>query len=90
MTQLAKHGEIRVTVVAAIAEQRFAVANIPVGSWSFAIRIWLATILALFVSFWLPLEAPTTAALTVGILAERTRGQSWTRQIFDCSPPSWA
>jgi uncharacterized membrane protein YccC len=63
-------------VVATIAEQPFTVANIPVSSWSFAIRIWLATILALFVSFWLQLEAPTTAALTVGILAEPTRGQA--------------
>ena len=37
-------------MIATIAEQPFTVANIPVSSWSFAIRIWLATILALFVS----------------------------------------
>jgi energy-coupling factor transporter transmembrane protein EcfT len=41
------------TVIAAISEQPFIVAKIPVSSWSFAIRVWLATILALFVSFWL-------------------------------------
>ena len=69
-------------MVAAIAEQPFTVANIPVSSWSFAIRIWLATILALFVSFWLQLEAPTTAALTVGILAEPTRGQALDKAGF--------
>ena len=38
-------------MVATIAEQPLTVANIPVNSWSFAIRIWLATIPALFVCF---------------------------------------
>ena len=33
-------------------------------------------------SFWLQLEAPTTAALTVGILAERTRGQALDKAGF--------
>ena len=61
---------------ATIEEQPFTLAKIPVSSWSFAIRVWLAMILALFVSFWLQLEAPATAALTVGILAEPTRGQA--------------
>ncbi|MGY3618141.1 putative membrane protein YccC [Bradyrhizobium sp. USDA 10063] len=77
-------------MVATIAEQPFTVANIPVSFWSFAVRIWLAIILVLFVSFWLQLEAPTTAALTVGILAEPTRGQALDKAGFRCSPPSWA
>jgi hypothetical protein len=64
------------TVVATISEQRYTVANIPVSPWGFAIRVWLATILALFVSFWLQVESPTTAALTVAVLAEPTRGQA--------------
>ncbi|MCC8944847.1 FUSC family protein [Bradyrhizobium sp. Arg62] len=63
-------------MVATTTEQPLTIAKIPVGSWSFAIRIWMATILALFVSFWLQLESPTTAALTVAILAEPTRGQA--------------
>ncbi|MDL2400279.1 FUSC family protein [Rhizobium mayense] len=54
----------------------FEILTFPVSAWSFAIRIWLATTLALFVSFWLQLEAPSTAALTVSILAEPTRGQA--------------
>jgi Fusaric acid resistance protein family len=58
------------------------VANIPVSSWSFAIRVWLATILALFVSFWLQLESPSSAALTVAILAEPTRGQALDKAGF--------
>jgi uncharacterized membrane protein YccC len=69
-------------VVATIAEQPFTVAKIPVSTWSFAIRVWLATILALFVSFWLQLESPTTAALTVAVLAEPTRGQALDKAGF--------
>ena len=52
-----------ITVVAIVSEQPFTVANIPLSSWSFAIRVWLAMILALFVSFWLQLEAPASAAV---------------------------
>ncbi|MGY3578826.1 FUSC family protein [Bradyrhizobium sp. USDA 4504] len=69
-------------VVAITTEQPFTIAKIPIGSWSFAIRVWLATILALFVSFWLQLEVPTTAALTVAILAEPTRGQALDKAAF--------
>src|SRR5262245_27301233 len=39
-------------------------------------------ILALFVSFWLQLEAPASAAVTVGILAEPTRGQALEKAGF--------
>ena len=69
-------------MVATTSEQPFTLAKIPVSSWSFAIRIWLATILALFVSFWLQLEAPASAAVTVGILAEPTRGQALDKAGF--------
>jgi uncharacterized membrane protein YccC len=69
-------------VLATTAGQPIAVAKIPVASWSFAIRIWLATVLALFISFWLQLESPTTAALTVGVLAEPTRGQALDKAGF--------
>ena len=69
-------------MVATIAVQPFAVAKIPVSSWTFAIRVWLAMMLALFVSFWLQLEAPASAAVTVGILAEPTRGQALDKAGF--------
>jgi uncharacterized membrane protein YccC len=69
-------------LVATIAEQPFTIAKIPVSSWTFGIRVWLAMILALFVSFWLQLEAPATAAVTVGILAEPTRGQALDKAGF--------
>src|SRR6516164_1870764 len=71
-----------ITVAAIVSEQPYSVANIPLSSWSFAIRVWLAMILALFVSFWLQLEAPASAAVTVGILAEPTRGQSLDKAGF--------
>src|SRR5215475_6970414 len=67
---------------ATTAQQPFSVATIPVSSWTFALRVWLATILALFVSFWLQLEAPSTAAVTVAILAEPTRGQALEKAGF--------
>jgi uncharacterized membrane protein YccC len=70
------------TVAATIAEQPLTVARIPVSSWNFAVRVWLATVLALFVSFWLQLESPTTAALTIGVLAEPTRGQALDKAGF--------
>jgi len=69
-------------VVATTSEQPFTVARIPVSSWSFAIRVWLAIILALFVSFWLQPEAPASAAVTVAILAEPTRGQALDKAGF--------
>jgi len=69
-------------VVTTVAEQPFTVVKVPVSSWTFAIRVWLAMVLALFVSFWLQLEAPASAALTVGILAEPTRGQALDKAGF--------
>src|SRR5262250_207056 len=47
----------------------------PMGAWAFGIRIWIAVVVALAASFWLQLEAPASAALTVAILAEPTRGR---------------
>jgi len=47
-------------------------AGVPAGSWAFGIRIWLAVVVALAASFWLELEVPSTAAVTVAILAEPT------------------
>src|SRR5215469_3544842 len=70
------------SVGATTAEQPFTIAKIPISSWSFAIRVWLTMILALFVSFWLQLEAPASAAITVGILAEPTRGQALEKAAF--------
>jgi hypothetical protein len=57
-------------------------AGIPVSSWVFAIRVWLAVILALYASFWLELEAPLSSAITVVTLALPTRGQGMEKATF--------
>jgi uncharacterized membrane protein YccC len=51
-------------------------AGASLGAWAFGIRIWAAVVVALAASFWLELEAPSTAALTVAILAAPTRGEA--------------
>ena len=51
-------------------------AGAPLSDWAFGIRVWVAIVVALAASFWLQLEAPASAALTVAILAAPTRGQA--------------
>jgi uncharacterized membrane protein YccC len=56
--------------------------DFPLTSWAFAIRTWLAAILALYVSFWLSIETPSMAIITVAIIAEPTRGQALDKAVF--------
>jgi uncharacterized membrane protein YccC len=51
-------------------------AGAPLSAWAFGVRIWVAVVAALAASFWLELEAPSSAALTVAILAAPTRGEA--------------
>ncbi|WP_128923474.1 FUSC family protein [Bradyrhizobium guangxiense] len=64
-----------VTATSAAAPRPLVFAGFPANSWAFALRMWLAMMLALYVSFWLELESPSSSALTVAILALPTRGQ---------------
>ena len=64
-----------VTTTSAVAPRPQVFAGLPMSSWAFALRVWLAMMLALYVSFWLELESPSSSALTVAILALPTRGQ---------------
>jgi uncharacterized membrane protein YccC len=67
----------------AVVEPRpFLFAGFPANSWAFAVRIWLACLLALYASFWLELESPSSAAITVAILALPTRGQALDKAGF--------
>jgi uncharacterized membrane protein YccC len=66
----------------AVAQQVFKPLGFPIASWAFAFRIWVAALLALWVSFWLQLEAPSSALLSVAILAEQTRGQALEKAGF--------
>ncbi len=67
---------------ASVEPRRPSFAGFSGSSWAFAVRIWLAMLLALYASFWLELEAPSTAAITVAILALPTRGQGIAKAGF--------
>ena len=66
----------------AVDRQPMVFAGFPGSSWAFAIRIWLAIVLALYIAFWLELEAPSSAAVTVAILAQPARGQVLEKAVF--------
>ena len=57
-------------------------AGLPLASWAFALRVWIAVVAALYVAFWLQLEAASSAAVCVGILAFPTRGQAFEKAGF--------
>jgi uncharacterized membrane protein YccC len=57
-------------------------AGAPGSAWAFGIRIWIAVVVALAASFWLELEAPSSAALTVAILAVPTRGAALEKACY--------
>jgi uncharacterized membrane protein YccC len=63
-------------MTAATITRPLSFAGAPVSAWAFGIRIWVAVVVALAASFWLELEAPASAALTVVILAMPTRGHA--------------
>jgi uncharacterized membrane protein YccC len=52
------------------------------SAWAFALRIWAAMMVALYVAFWLQLESASSAAVTVGILALQTRGQAYQKAAY--------
>ncbi|MGM4902770.1 FUSC family protein [Tardiphaga sp. 866_E4_N2_1] len=60
----------------------FKFAGFTADSWAFALRIWFALVVALYVSFWLNLEAPSTTALTIAVLAFPSRGQAAEKALF--------
>jgi uncharacterized membrane protein YccC len=54
----------------------------PPQAWFFALRIWIAMMLALYVAFWLQLESASSAAVSVAILAQPKRGQAISKAIY--------
>ncbi|MGF3025739.1 FUSC family protein [Methylobacterium aquaticum] len=54
----------------------------PLASWAYALRIWLAMMLALYAGFWLQLESASSAAVTVAILAQPRRGQALSKAAY--------
>ena len=57
-------------------------AGAPASAWAFGIRIWIAVVVALAASFWLELEAPSSSAVTVAILAAPTRGAALEKAYY--------
>jgi uncharacterized membrane protein YccC len=55
--------------------------QIPLHIWGYALRIWLAAVTALYVAFWLQLEAASSAAVTVAILSQPTRGAALAKAV---------
>jgi uncharacterized membrane protein YccC len=58
------------------------IAGFPLSTWAFALRIWVAMMVALYAAFWLQLESASSAAVTVGILALQTRGQAYHKAAY--------
>jgi len=58
------------------------IAGFPLSAWAFALRIWAAMMLGLYAAFWLQLESASSAAITVGILALQTRGQTYQKAVY--------
>jgi uncharacterized membrane protein YccC len=57
-------------------------AGLPASSWALALRIWLAVIMALYAGFWLELDAPSSAAVAIAIVAMPTRAQGMEKAGF--------
>ncbi len=58
------------------------IGGFPPSAWAFALRIWAAMMVGLYAAFWLQLESASSAAVTVGILALQTRGQTYQKAVY--------
>src|ERR1700692_556247 len=54
---------------------------IPVHIWAYAFRVSLAAMVALYVAFWVQLGGASSAAVTVAILAQPTRGAALAKAV---------
>ncbi|GAB6844793.1 putative membrane protein YccC [Methylorubrum rhodinum] len=52
------------------------------AAWAFALRIWLAMMLALYAAFWLQLDSASSAVVGVAILAQPKRGQALSKALY--------
>lgn len=57
-------------------------AGVPLAKWAFALRIWLAMMVALYCAFWLQLDSASSSAVTVAILALPRRGQAFQKALY--------
>ncbi|WP_298954946.1 FUSC family protein [uncultured Methylobacterium sp.] len=54
----------------------------PTEQWLYALRIWIAMMLALGLAFWLQLSSASSALVCVAILAQPKRGQALSKAIY--------
>src|SRR5580700_8488029 len=72
---------VAVTLVQGVS-RTITIAGFPLSTWAFALRIWAAMMVALYAAFWLQLESASSAAVTVAILAQPTRGQAYEKAVY--------
>src|SRR6266478_1454776 len=76
-----REAPMAVTLVQGVS-RTISIAGFPLSTWAFALRIWAAMMVALYAAFWLQLESASSAAVTVGILALPTRGQTYQKAAY--------
>src|SRR5216684_2757951 len=72
---------VAVTLVQGVS-RTITIAGFPLSTWAFALRIWIAMMVALYAAFWLQIESASSAAVTVGILSLQTRGQTYHKAAY--------
>ena len=80
-SRVARAAPVAVTLVQSVS-RTITIAGFPLSTWAFALRIWVAMMVALYAAFWLQLESASSAAVTVGILALPTRGQAYHKAAY--------
>jgi uncharacterized membrane protein YccC len=73
--------QVAMTLVQSV-RRNVTIAGFPLSAWAFALRIWAAMMVGLYAAFWLQLESASSAAVTVGILALQTRGQTYQKAAY--------
>src|SRR5260370_34348466 len=74
-------GPVAVPLVQGVS-RTITIAGFPLSTWAFALRIWIAMMVALYAAFWLQIESASSAAVTVGILSLQTRGQTYHKAAY--------
>jgi uncharacterized membrane protein YccC len=80
-TRIGRAAPVAVTMVQSVSGT-ITIAGFPLSTWAFALRIWAAMMVALYAAFWLQLESASSAAVTVAILAQPTRGQAYQKAVY--------
>src|SRR5712672_668743 len=80
-SRVGRAAPVAVTLAQSVS-RTITIAGFPLSTWAFALRIWAAMMVALYAAFWLQLESASSAAVTVGILALPTRGQTYQKAAY--------